>query len=246
MSDFYVAPNEAFQDHRLSLIQLRVLCALYSFRNGRSTNLVFPSREKLAARCGYSVATVSRATAGLVGLGWLKKTGKGGRSMAVKYEILDAQQAGGTVTDPVRVSKPVNGDRSGQGFGAKTVTDPGTKTVTGSVTRKEETKEETKTKEKINKKKNGFSAPTFEQVGAYIAQHDLQVCPERFFDHYTANGWKVGRVGMKDWQATLRNWSRKNAEGNQHRKTSTAQMHHDTLKRIAARGDARALGEPFV
>ena len=32
---------------------------------------------------------------------------------------------------------------------------------------------------------------------------------ERFFDHFTANGWKVsGKAPMQDWQASLRNWMR--------------------------------------
>lgn len=28
----------------------------------------------------------------------------------------------------------------------------------------------------------------------------------RFVDHYTSNGWKVGRNKMKDWKAAVRNW----------------------------------------
>jgi hypothetical protein len=31
---------------------------------------------------------------------------------------------------------------------------------------------------------------------------------EKFFDHYTANGWKVGRNAMKDWKAACRNWKK--------------------------------------
>jgi hypothetical protein len=28
------------------------------------------------------------------------------------------------------------------------------------------------------------------------------------FDYYQSNGWKVGRNPMKDWKASMRNWSR--------------------------------------
>jgi hypothetical protein len=39
-----------------------------------------------------------------------------------------------------------------------------------------------------------------------------------YFDHYTANGWKVGRNPMKDWQAAARNWhSGRFVGGNGHR-----------------------------
>ena len=35
---------------------------------------------------------------------------------------------------------------------------------------------------------------------------------EKFFDYYTANGWKVGRSTMKDWRAAARNWVRRNSK----------------------------------
>ena len=33
---------------------------------------------------------------------------------------------------------------------------------------------------------------------------------QRFIDHYTSNGWMVGRNKMKDWQASVRNWISRN------------------------------------
>ena len=29
-----------------------------------------------------------------------------------------------------------------------------------------------------------------------------------FLDHYTSNGWYVGKTKMKDWQAAVRTWKR--------------------------------------
>jgi len=43
----------------------------------------------------------------------------------------------------------------------------------------------------------------------------------RFWDYYTANGWRVGRNAMRDWRAAARNWIRnqtKYNEGKQHAK----------------------------
>jgi len=34
--------------------------------------------------------------------------------------------------------------------------------------------------------------------------------PQEFIDFYESNGWKVGRVSMKDWRAAARNWCRRN------------------------------------
>ena len=39
------------------------------------------------------------------------------------------------------------------------------------------------------------------------------VDPERFFDFYEANGWKVGKNKMKDWRAAFRNWERTETAG---------------------------------
>lgn len=60
------------------------------------------------------------------------------------------------------------------------------------------------------KKAPVFIKPTIEQISDYAAEighPDFDA--GRFYDHYEANGWKAGRVAMKDWQATLRNWIRR-------------------------------------
>lgn len=125
---FVFAPVEVFQDRRLSLIQLRVLLALFSFR-AKNSDVVFPKRSALSERCGYDKQVISRTTTELVKLGWLDKCGDGGRSAPARYKILCPDFAAKTVTDQVTVT------------GSVTVTDPVTKTVTDPVTRKELTNE---------------------------------------------------------------------------------------------------------
>ena len=46
-----------------------------------------------------------------------------------------------------------------------------------------------------------FTPPTLEQVKAYCQERNNNVDPQRWLDHYTSNGWKVGRNPMKDWKA---------------------------------------------
>ena len=51
--------------------------------------------------------------------------------------------------------------------------------------------------------------PTVDQLREYsqrIGYHSFDV--QQFLDHYDSNGWRVGRVPMKDWRATVRNWQR--------------------------------------
>lgn len=51
-----------------------------------------------------------------------------------------------------------------------------------------------------------FSPPTVDEVEAYCQERKNGVDPQRFIDHYTANGWKVGKNPMKDWKAAVRTW----------------------------------------
>lgn len=68
-------------------------------------------------------------------------------------------------------------------------------------------------KEKCEKKNTNevkrFKAPTIEQAKEYFTDKGyMESEAERFVDHFTANGWKVGKSPMKDWKAAARNWMR--------------------------------------
>lgn len=57
--------------------------------------------------------------------------------------------------------------------------------------------------------KVAFSVPEVAQVCEYMTT--IGLTPEdgeAFHDHYTANGWKVGKNPMKSWQSACRNWKR--------------------------------------
>lgn len=59
-------------------------------------------------------------------------------------------------------------------------------------------------------KKRIFIAPKIDKVREYWTQENLSGNPEKFFDHFQANGWTQGRQAkpLKDWKAAARNWSR--------------------------------------
>lgn len=82
---------------------------------------------------------------------------------------------------------------------------------------------ESKREREIEKKEKGKYTPLKPPKGESRPQSVEDVCEyfrhlglngrseieaEKFFDHYTANGWKVGKNPMKDWKATARNWKR--------------------------------------
>ena len=62
-------------------------------------------------------------------------------------------------------------------------------------------------KEKVAKAPT-FKKPTLEEVKAYCQERNNVVDAEKWIDHYTANGWKVGKNPMRDWKATVRTWER--------------------------------------
>ena len=53
-----------------------------------------------------------------------------------------------------------------------------------------------------------FKKPSLEEVEAYCQERANGVDPEKWFNYYTANGWKVGKNSMKDWKAAVRTWER--------------------------------------
>ena len=59
-----------------------------------------------------------------------------------------------------------------------------------------------------------FKKPTSEQVNNYCSERNNGIDAEAFIDHYESKGWKIGKTPMKDWQAAVRTWERKNREKN--------------------------------
>lgn len=78
-----------------------------------------------------------------------------------------------------------------------------------------------------------FRPPTVQEVREYCQSRGNGISAERFVDHYSANGWKVGKSPMKDWKAAVRNW-----EKNEYRDKSDVSSHnwdYNVLQAIAER-----------
>jgi hypothetical protein len=54
-----------------------------------------------------------------------------------------------------------------------------------------------------------FSPPSIEEVKTYCRKVGSHISPEGFVDFYTANGWQIGRNPMRDWQAAVRSWGKR-------------------------------------
>ena len=84
--------------------------------------------------------------------------------------------------------------------------------------------------------------PTVEEVRTYCSERGNNVDPERFFDHYVANGWKVGKAPMKDWRAAVRNWERSEKERSPLGKQESDPF-VDYMREELAREEAKERGE---
>ena len=92
-----------------------------------------------------------------------------------------------------------------------------------------------------SKEKNGasvkpsaprFIKPTIEEVIAYCQERNNDVDPQKWFDYYVANGWKVGRNVMKDWKAAVRTWE-KNGYSNGNGKPKRESAEEEIARRAA-------------
>lgn len=70
--------------------------------------------------------------------------------------------------------------------------------------------EDSPKKEKdCGEKERNIIPPTLAMVGTYCNKRNNGVDAEKFVDHYTAKGWKIGNEKMRDWQAAVRTWEKK-------------------------------------
>ena len=86
------------------------------------------------------------------------------------------------------------------------------------VTKNNESKSIEKEIDKDTEKyKRRFVKPTLEDVQAYCTERGKGVDPQKWYDYYSANGWKVGKNPMKDWKAAVRTWERSDDNGRSRR-----------------------------
>jgi hypothetical protein len=81
--------------------------------------------------------------------------------------------------------------------------------------------------------KRALVRPSLEEVKAYCEERRNDVDPQHFLDHYSANGWRVGRNAMKDWKAAVRTWEKNGvkANGTANKKPTAGDLARDVYQR---------------
>jgi hypothetical protein len=83
-----------------------------------------------------------------------------------------------------------------------------------------------------------FSPPSLEDVKEYCQERGNRVDAQRFVDHYSSNGWKVGRNPMRDWKAAVRTWERTEAERSTGARNTGFQTSNPFLEMLQEEGGA--------
>lgn len=81
------------------------------------------------------------------------------------------------------------------------------------------TEEQVDTIKNVNNGKNEkkvsvghFVPPTLQEVTFFCSERNNGIDPEAFIAHYESNDWKVGRNKMKNWQAAVITWEKRNGK----------------------------------
>jgi hypothetical protein len=54
-----------------------------------------------------------------------------------------------------------------------------------------------------------FKKPTIDEIKEYCRERGNGVDPVKFFNHYEAKGWYIGKNKMKNWKAAVITWEQK-------------------------------------
>ena len=96
---------------------------------------------------------------------------------------------------------------------------------------------------KNDKKKDikRFVVPTVDDITNYCNERKNTINPQTFIDHYTSNGWMIGKNKMKDWKASVRTWEQRNNGGGNYESNNSRGTGQVTQKAGKPRGD----GNPY-
>lgn len=102
-----------------------------------------------------------------------------------------------------------------------------------------------RSEESIGAKRTAFAPPSLQQVQAYISEKGYAVDAEHFIDFYESKGWMIGKNKMKDWQAAVRTWSRKDFNPQSHHDTNSTNASHRRQGHLLATDEAKAYDTTF-
>lgn len=193
-------------------------CVLARFTD-HDSRACWPSIRTLAKRMGCSVNTIRTATATLTDAGLIaveKRLHEDGSSASNFYRLLAIPDGG------IGVSETDIGGAESDTPPYQELIHPPSKNCTTPLP-KTDTEQDSSNKTHLTRPIEGgedarkraasapFVKPALDELRAEFTVRGYPDEAEAFYDHYEANGWRVGRAPgtpMKSWQASVGNWLR--------------------------------------
>ena len=93
-----------------------------------------------------------------------------------------------------------------------------TENVTRDVTapKNKEVKNKEQKNNRMAESKNSSAPADLHEVETFCRDEGLSISPEKFFEFYNADGWKIGNTPVRDWKSLARSWDQ-----NEHGKAFT-------------------------
>lgn len=175
------------------------------------------SRQYLADFCGASMSSIARSLKSLKDRGLIFQTYHSSDNSEVHYRVIvdpSDKLSLGVVSNCYEGSVKMTQGSCQNDTRVVSNCYEGNVKMTRAINddTKEETKAETKDDTKVccAQKRTRFQTPSLSEVSEYSRRNGESVVdPERFYNYYQANGWKVGKNPMKDWKAAFRMWENK-------------------------------------
>lgn len=203
-ADFFSIQNATARDERLSLAARGLLVFLLSMSDDWQFSV-----NGLAKQLGIGRNKIIGLVKELQAAGYIsikKETRQGGKFSGAAWTIRETPE-----------NRSPENQTTENGTAVKTVVPKTVVPLTGvrktgllrnTNIKKDQNIEVPKSSSTTTRTREKFTPPTLEQVKAYCQERNNNVDPQRWLDHYTSNGWKVGRNPMKDWKAAVRTWER--------------------------------------
>lgn len=175
-------PKEVYLDTRLNALEKILLVEIDSLSSEEKG--CFASNKYLAEFCQCSETKVSTGISKLIELGYVESENFDGRSRILKSSLSNFER----YTFKKCKAASQNLKQSNKDINNSLIKKTNNKPPIGPPYR--------------------FTKPSVEEVKAYCIERGNNVDAQKWYDYYTANGWKVGRNPMKDWKAAVRTWER--------------------------------------
>lgn len=207
MSHYLQLPLEVLPHvRRMSAVQLAIWADAWTW--AKQGAKAYRTNEQLAEMFGCTVKSVSKAIAGLRSAGLVEASMVNGRQRIL------------TATIPSNVHPPERPSSSTSILPKVKAASPPTSTLhppevppcIPSNVHQVDNRIEQIVEHQVDKepapKKEARPKSLDVVIEAFMEAGSTEEEANKYFDYYTANGWKVGRSPMKDWKAAARNWLR--------------------------------------